>query len=437
VNDPGGLPATGICETVDTAACDGDVESIRAMAATFRRTALCARREAVFARQALVELDSAWKGGAATTCAVAPWSSLVAQTDRAGDGLDELARALDRYAEELEDAQRRQRWSWQRIAAVGLTVTVIAGAVVVTGGAAVVTAAAAAQAATAIATASAAAATAGVAAAASAAAFAGLSALAAALPGLAVYAAGQGVIAGGTDVLLQQLAGEDVAFDDAAKSAAVGSATAVVTVGVLSSYVRIAPKIANAPRVVLAATPHVLEAGVDAGGDAALQQLKTGRIDLGKSAEAGLRSLLWAGASNTYKNGRVTTWSKPVSVRSSGVDLRTHEGRGHTIAKHVGKTPSFLRRRLDAERLAHVSSFDNLDAANGAVSRVLAANAARVAEWTASSGRKLKLPPYDVGHAVGTVIPRGKMAGRSSTVTVSLSKDPEGRVFVLTAYLTP
>jgi uncharacterized protein YukE len=437
VIDAGTPAAAVLCERIEIAATEGDVDALRALAAAVRRTSDETRRQLVTMRQALAGIDAAWRGRARAGLD-APWSSLLQQTVQAADGLDEFARALQGYADQLEDAQRRQRWSWQKVAAIGLTVAVVGGAMVVSGGAAVVTASAAARAAVAIASASSAAAAAGSAAAASVAAFSSLSALAASLQGLAVFALASGVAAGGMDVLAHQFAGEDIDWGSAGTSFAVGTATGVVSAGAMTSVVRYAPVLLRvAPRAAVVAMPYFVDATIDGGSNAIEQQIKTGEIDAGRSAQVALTSLLFSGTARFAEHARLRMFPKVApTVRRNGIDLRDHEGilGGHTIRVHVGKDERWLRRRLSVERREVVSSFDDLEAANSAVNKAIHAHTDAIAAWRRSRRTSLTLPKFDMGHPVGTVVWR-RGSVRSALITVVLRKDALGNVHVHTAYL--
>lgn len=326
--DAGTPAAPVICERIEVAAVDGDVDALRALAAAVRRTADETRRQLATMRQALAGIDMAWRGRARAGLD-APWSSLLRQTAQATDGLDEFARALQDYADQLEDAQRRQRWSWQKAAAIGLTVAVVGGAMVVSGGAAVVTATAAARAVAAIASASSAAAAAGSAAAASVAAFSSLSALAASLQGLATFALASGVASGGMDVLAHQFAGEDVDWESAGTSFAVGTISGVVSAGAMTSVVRFAPTMLRvAPRAVVVTMPYFVDATIDGVSNASEQQIKTGEIDMGRSAQVALTSLLFAGTARFAEHARLRVFPKVPTVRwppSRGLAARVRD----------------------------------------------------------------------------------------------------------------
>ena len=77
-----------------------------------------------------------------------------------------------------------------------------------------------------------------------------------------------------------------------------------------------------------------------------------------------------------------------------GGGLAAHEGveGGHTLAKHVGKSPEFLRRRLTTEPgLQAASTFHDRETAEMAVAQVLAARSHTVKGWLATSSRSIKL----------------------------------------------
>ncbi|HST49233.1 RNase A-like domain-containing protein [Jatrophihabitans sp.] len=77
-----------------------------------------------------------------------------------------------------------------------------------------------------------------------------------------------------------------------------------------------------------------------------------------------------------------------------GGGLLAHEGveNGHTLAKHVGKSPEFLRHRLATEpNISGASTFFDREVAERAISAVLHDNRGKVATWLATSKRELIL----------------------------------------------
>ena len=130
----------------------------------------------------------------------------------------------------------------------------------------------------------------------------------------------------------------------------------------------------------------------------------------------------------------------PVLAAPDAVEwLDDQEGgphRGHTIARHVGKTVTWLRQRLRREpTIPAASSFrDKLSAAR-VVRAVLRAraNCRRLMQWVRDGGRRLELSGR-FAHAIGTSVVR--RTGRAFPVhraTVVLQRAGR-RYAVLTAY---
>jgi hypothetical protein len=71
-----------------------------------------------------------------------------------------------------------------------------------------------------------------------------------------------------------------------------------------------------------------------------------------------------------------------------GGSLKAHEGRGgHTIERHVGRTPEQLRMRLEAEDKREVSTFLDLATAERLVARALFERRRDVNEWLEAGAR--------------------------------------------------
>ncbi|MDX6267938.1 MAG: Bacterial CdiA-CT RNAse domain [Frankiales bacterium] len=124
----------------------------------------------------------------------------------------------------------------------------------------------------------------------------------------------------------------------------------------------------------------------------------------------------------------------------NGVDLIHHEAAGgHTILKHVGRDPDFLRDRqlwepwVDGEPTP-MSSFANVDEAESLITTALRSHAAQLREFLADdalTSAKLVLP---ISEASGAVIDvRGAVAAAGQLV-VRLKK-VDGTVRVQTAFL--
>lgn len=137
---------------------------------------------------------------------------------------------------------------------------------------------------------------------------------------------------------------------------------------------------------------------------------------------------------------------RATSIRMGRINLAMHErvGRtgpgGHTLEKHVGKTEAELRARLAAEpsRL-RVSSFTNQRVAEWAISEVMRANAAYIANWVRSSSSN-RLPPLrkNLGRSVGVVLVRGAqrpVSGQTAVVLLKRERYNGMSYYVLTAYV--
>jgi hypothetical protein len=94
--------------------------------------------------------------------------------------------------------------------------------------------------------------------------------------------------------------------------------------------------------------------------------------------------------------------------------LRAHEGgaaRAHLIERHVGKTTAELQERLaGSKRMQGCSSFYDRAQAEAAVSKTLAANEAKIAEWLkggATDRLPIKFNPGGPAFPVGLHLARG------------------------------
>lgn len=104
------------------------------------------------------------------------------------------------------------------------------------------------------------------------------------------------------------------------------------------------------------------------------------------------------------------------SVRAGRINLVKHEAAvgsrlgGHTLAEHVGKTPSQLAARLALpgnRHLRHASSFTNLRLAEDAVSKAIRVNNTAIRKWAQAASKGDKAPfTADVGRVVGQVLSR-------------------------------
>jgi hypothetical protein len=113
-----------------------------------------------------------------------------------------------------------------------------------------------------------------------------------------------------------------------------------------------------------------------------------------------------------------------------GGGLRAHEGgppKAHLLERHVGKTSADLEARfVKSKNLPANSSFYDRAQAEAAVSRTLAANEGKVAEWLRGSNTKpleLDYHPAEPSFPVGMHMVRGGPALPVAGVRVILLKD--------------
>jgi Bacterial CdiA-CT RNAse A domain len=113
---------------------------------------------------------------------------------------------------------------------------------------------------------------------------------------------------------------------------------------------------------------------------------------------------------------------------------------GHTLEKHVGKSETWLRQRLqnDPDIGDYASSFRNEAIANRAQGRFVNRFKADIDNWLKDGSNRRLVVQFDMGEAVGIVVERGKSgAVTTSKVAVVLVKDssPQGWHF-LTSFPT-
>lgn len=127
-----------------------------------------------------------------------------------------------------------------------------------------------------------------------------------------------------------------------------------------------------------------------------------------------------------------------VEIQRGDIDLRLHEGPGHTIDRHTAKTAAELLARVrTSRRLRIASTYWDQATAREAIQRTLSANEGLVARWVAAgSPRPLRLAldvPYDVGFGIDrsgkvTFIKQTRVVlRRDSAGIVLVTSYPEGR----------
>jgi hypothetical protein len=121
-----------------------------------------------------------------------------------------------------------------------------------------------------------------------------------------------------------------------------------------------------------------------------------------------------------------------------GGSLAAHEGRGHTLERHVGRTDEQLRERLQAEQKREVSTFPDLGTAEHAVARALFERRREVSEWLAQGALGDTAITWRGPDVVGRVLRAGErqpQPGHTTHVVLAGSQRfPEGFA-VRTAYV--
>jgi hypothetical protein len=129
---------------------------------------------------------------------------------------------------------------------------------------------------------------------------------------------------------------------------------------------------------------------------------------------------------------------QPVRELQRGdVDLRLHEGPGHTIARHVAKSSGELSARLRTDRIPRASTYWDEREARDAIQQTLTANRAQISRWVAAgcpTTLRLRLhSAYDVGFAIDR---RGKVSFVRHSIVV-LRRDQAGVVLVTSYPVRP
>jgi hypothetical protein len=126
-----------------------------------------------------------------------------------------------------------------------------------------------------------------------------------------------------------------------------------------------------------------------------------------------------------------------------GVDLLHHEAAGgHTILKHIGRDPDFLRDRQRWEPgkdglPAPMSSFTSLDVAEAAIGDALRGHAQGVRDFLAAADAR----KYDVivpaPASLGITIDVAGSVVDVTSLVVRITKSADGTVLIQTAFLNP
>lgn len=433
---------------------DDDVTALRGLAAAYRQFSGALRLLAGRLRTVVAPLPRTWAGsGAAASGHLV--AVVLADIEQVCAGLDAVTVALDDCAARLEHAQEQHRWSWQKIVKVGAIVVVSGAAIYVTAGLAAPEAAAASSAAisgevavgeAAVASAVTARTGLSVALSSSGRLFAAVRGLGAVVRPQLPYAIGFTGADAASDVAKDgQLDVKRVATDfglNLAMPAAMRGS---------SQLVRSMPVLLDRP-VVAAAAGHAAAGTAVSGLDATRQQILQGRVDRGEVVHAGVKGALFSASGELTRRlpgiGRggpgLEIVPGAVAVRRqgvedalhNGVDLSAHEGPGlgHTLARHVGKSWTYLQQRLNSSGGLRKSSFTNKQVAEDAIAKTLEANRGPIAALESGQASSVPVLRMRFENMLGKVLESDgtRLSGR--TCVVVLGRDSQG-VFVKTAFV--
>lgn len=121
-----------------------------------------------------------------------------------------------------------------------------------------------------------------------------------------------------------------------------------------------------------------------------------------------------------------------------GGSLEAHEGRGHTLERHVGRSTEQLRERQRAERKPEVSTFPDLATAERAIARALYEKRREINAWLTEGAQGDTAVTWRGADVVGSVLREragGTVPGHTTHVVLYASdRFPEGFAIV-TAYV--
>ncbi|KAA1247716.1 RNase A-like domain-containing protein [Aquimarina sp. RZ0] len=109
---------------------------------------------------------------------------------------------------------------------------------------------------------------------------------------------------------------------------------------------------------------------------------------------------------------------------------------GHTIERHVGKSTTYLRNRLNSSSISAASTFYELNQAGQLIVNTINANRSRINNWITNGSSRLTLS-YTHRKNVGVVLRRGQNNPNPSrkfrVILQKRSNAPNG-YYVLTSY---
>jgi uncharacterized protein YukE len=438
-----------ICYTVPKV--KGDPDAAYRLATAYRDLAGSLSVEHGRATSVIGELARGWRGTGEGGID-APVQAFRRDATRLAHLLSSTAGELDTYGKQLETAHHHHGFSLHKLVAIGAIVVVSATAIVITLGAAGVLEAAAAAAAVGTATEAAGAAAAADVAAATGvdSALEGMSALRPLLTFVVPHLVQVEWAAGGTalwdELSVGKLNWREISENGALAFVASGAATKATALAGDSHWL----------------TPHLIEGTAWSGAAAGDDELTNHRISLldvsesfvlaggGTMARDGLRERGMWPAEPDYRHEALVNLihqrgviADPAIARElaglrqtaaeltrGDVDLRIHEGPGHTIDRHIGKKASELLVRVRTSHIRFASTYWDNASANDTIRNALSTHDRELARWIAAgSAQMLRLRvtmPYDLGYAVNA-------AGRLTFVRqaiVVLRRDSAGIVLV-------
>jgi hypothetical protein len=373
----------------------------------------------------IAQLSGSWRGTGAHGID-APVGAFLRDSVRTAHALSATAGELDTYGKQLETAHHHHGFSLHKLLVIGAVVVVSTTAIVVTLGAAGVLEAAAAAAAVGTATEAAGAATAADVAAATGidSALDGVSSLRALLTFVVPHLVQLEWAAGGTalwdELSVGKLNWREMAENGGLAFVASGAAAKATTMAGETNWL----------------TPHLIEGTAWSGAAAGDDELLNHRVSLldisesfvlaggGTMARDALREReMWPPETDyrrealinlIHQRGAITNpeiareltllRQTVAELQHGDVDLRIHEGPGHTIDRHIGKTASELLTRVRTSRMRFASTYWDDSSARDAIRHALLTHNSEFARWAASgSAETLRLRvtlPYDVGFAV-------------------------------------
>jgi uncharacterized protein YukE len=436
----------------------GDAAAVFRLADSYRELATAVTAARVRVGHVIADLSGAWHG-VGHHAADAPVETFLHNAAALAAALDQAAAELDGYGHKLALAHHHHGWSLHKVLAVGAIVAVSTVAIVVTVGAASVVEAAAAGAAVDAATEAA-----GAAAVADTAAAGGLDSALEALASLRPLLAF--VVPHLVDA--EWSAGAMATYDEATtghvqwRGVAETAATAFLAAGGAGKASALAGESTTASHLIQGTAWAGAAAGDDELIDHRLDPLDVGESFVlasgGTAARDALREHgLWFPAPDYQRQALLRVISRggrltdvdlahaaallrptPAELRGGEVNLRLHEGPGHTIGRHIGKSPDELLARLRSDRRVGVAStYWDSATARDTVSASLRRNSTAVDHWLATGSHdtlRLRVRmPYDLGFAVDR---RGTVRFARQAVVV-LRHDQSGIVLVTSYPVIP